>query len=205
MTFATLRLQSARSSDCRGSDVFRMFVRALRAALLTRGIYNQAGDDPMAILHATGIVILAGLSLGLGLTGALIETPEDVTLGQVEERLVWMWVFIITTLVGWIVWSVVAYMVGSRFLSGGAGFRKVLRAIGIVYGPGVLLMLLEVPILGDYLSAVGLLWILVAGVVALHEVQDIDWLGAVLAAGPGWFIGMFIVPAPVIGTLFGPA
>ncbi len=185
--------------------MFRMFVRALRAALLTRGIYNQAGDDPMAILHATGIVILAGLSLGLGLTGALIETPEDVTLGQVEERLVWMWVFIITTLVGWIVWSVVAYMVGSRFLSGGAGFRKVLRAIGIVYGPGVLLMLLEVPVLGDYLSAVGLLWILVAGVVALHEVQDIDWLGAVLAAGPGWFIGMFIVPAPVIGTLFGPA
>ncbi len=183
-----------------------MFVRAVRAALLTRGIYSQAGNDPMAILHATGIVILAGMSLGLGLTGGLVETPErEVDLSQIEDRLVWMWVVLMITLVGWIVWAAVTYLAGSRFLAGGAGFRKVLRALGIVYGPAVLLVFLQVPILGNVVTWVGYSWILVAGIVAIHEVQDIDWLGAVLATTPGWFIGFIVLPAPVLEPLLGPA
>ena len=185
--------------------MIRMFGRALRAALFTRGIYDQAGNDPMAILHATGIVVIAGLSLGLGLTGALVETPEQVVnLSQIQDRMVWMWVVIITTLLGWIVWSGIAYLAGSRFLGGGAGFRKVLRALGIVYGPGILLVFLHIPVVGDVVSSIGLLWILLAGIVAVHEVQEIDWLGAVLATGPGWFIGVTVLPSPVIYPLLGP-
>ncbi len=90
-------------------------------------------------------------------------------------------------------------------MGGKAGFRKLLRALGIVYGPGVLLILLQVPGLGNIFSVIALVWILIAGVVALHELEEeIDWLNAVLATVPGWFVGFFIVPAPVLGPLLGP-
>ena len=90
---------------------------------------------------------------------------------------------------------------GSRLLNGGAQYRQVLRALGLCYGPGVLLAAIAMPAVGVTFALVGSGWVLVAGVVAVHETQDVDWLGAALSAAPGWFLSFVVLPGVVLASL----
>ena len=177
-----------------------MFRRAVGAALLRRQVFRDVSEDPEAILHALGIVILVAISQGLGLMGVLIgETTESFELGALFGRAVDTWILVMGAAVGWVIWSAVAYVLGSKFLGGGAGFRPVLRVMGISHSPGVLLLLTPIPGIGVIFAVVGLLWVLVVTVVALHEIQDIDWVGATLSTVGGWFVFLFIVPRALVG------
>ncbi len=171
-----------------------MLLRAVDAALLKRGVYREVGDDPQAILHALGVVVIVGIAVGIGLTGLEQAGQGGVDQTRLANRLVALWVTITTLLIGWIVWVVLAYLLGSKLMRGGAGYRQILRAIGICYGPAVLIMLISVPRLGDTVPVVGVFWVLIAGVVAMHELQEQDWLSALLATGPGWFLSFWVLP-----------
>ena len=173
-----------------------MLSRAMRAALLNRGVFCDVAEDPTAILHPTGIVVLVGIAIGLGLEGALADIGKPAAeLGSIVDRLVGTWLAIMTTLVGWIVWAAVAFATGTWFLGGRAGFRPILRALGIGYGPGVLLVAASLPGVGPIALAVGHVWVLVTGVVAVHETGEVDWFGAFLATVLGWFLGFIVLRA----------
>ena len=177
-----------------------MFRRAIGVALLRRQVFREVSEDPEAILHALGIVILVAISQGLGLMGVLIgETTESFDLGALGERALSTWILVMGASAGWVVWSATAYVLGSKFLGGGAGFRSVLRVMGISHSPGVLLILTPIPVIGVAFAFVGLLWVLVVTVVALHEIQDIDWVGATLSTFVGWFVFLLIVPRYLVG------
>ena len=179
-----------------------MLSQAIRAARLNRAVYGGLEADADAILHALGAVILAGIAVGLGLMGVvvdLVERPGEV--GSFVDRLLGLWLAIMTMMVGWIVWTAIIYLLGSRFLGGRARFRIILRALGICYGPAVLLVLISVPLVGDPASLLGAVWVLAAAVVATHEIQDMDWLGATLATVPGWFIAFLLLPVFLLEPL----
>ena len=162
------------------------------------------GEDPIAILHALGIVILAGMAFGLGLTGLSVQdsdVPFDTA--RLADRLLGLWLSVITMMVGWIIWVLLAYLLGSRVMRGQASYRQVLRAIGICYGPAVLVSLISVPYVGDAAPVFGVFWVLVAGVAAMREVQKVDWLTALLATGPGWILSFFVLPVAFLQQLFG--
>ena len=179
-----------------------MFARAIRAALLRRKLYHEVREDPEAILNALGIVVLVGMAIGFSRMGVLVGGTADPTdLGSLADRAIGMWLVVMTTLVGWVLWTGVVYLLVTKFLGGGADFRLVLRSLGFGYAPGVLLALGPVPVIGDPLFFVGLLWVLVAGVVAVHEPQEADWLGSFLATFLGWFLCFLLLPSYVIETL----
>lgn len=173
--------------------------RAIMAALLNRALYREVRDDPEAVLHALSIVTLAGIAVGIGLIGLRFAEGESGT-GFGDAVLV-MWAAVVTTLVGWVLWVVLNYALASRLLGGGAQYRQVLRAVGICYGPGVLLAAIAMPVVGMPIGFVGSAWVLVAGVVAVHETQDVDWLGAVLSTTPGWFLSFLFLPAVLLRPL----
>ena len=181
-----------------------MIAQAIRAARLDRGAYRGLLEAPDAILHALGTVVLAGIAAGLGVMGVLVDVTElAVDAGSFSDRLVGLWLWIMTAMVGWVIWGVSCYLLGSRFLGGGAEYRLLLRALGICYGPAVLLTLIAVPWVGAPASAIGIVWVLVAGVVAVREIQDVDWLGAALSTIPGWFLSFLVLPVAFLGSLGG--
>jgi len=167
--------------------------------LLRREVFRQVSDDPGAVLHALGIVVLVAMAKGLGAMGVVgSEIREGVDLGSLAERLIAMWVIVMATAVGWVLWSVVSYLLASRFLKGGAQYRQVLRVLGLSYAPGTLQALSPLPLVGPYINAAAVIWVLVVSVVALHEIQEIDWLGTVLAVFLGWVMFFVILPLVVM-------
>ena len=171
-----------------------MILRAIKAALLNRSTFREVGQEPGAVLYSLGTVMLAGIAIGLGLMGVVTEGAQDpADLGKLADRLLGGWMALIATIVGWILWSGVIYLLGTIFLGGSAGYRQIVRALGISYGPGVLLVMYQLPVVGPVATSIGLLWVLVAGVVAVHEVQQVDWAGAFLSTLLGWFVFFFML------------
>ena len=179
-----------------------MLILAIRAAWLRRDAFRHVADDPDEILKSVGTVLMAIL-FGLGLVGVVGEGAADLDAGSLADRLIELWLVAITTLLGWVMWSASSHVLGGMFLRGGGGFREVLRAQGICYGPLALAVLLPLATVGPPLFFLGMFWVLIAGVASVHEVQTIDWFSATLATLPGWAIfvfGMLVITLSSIGV-----
>jgi len=179
-----------------------MLSRAIKAARLSRGLHRELREDPDAVLHALGTVVLVGIAIGLGAMGALVGIGDKpIELGGLVDRFLGVWLAVTTMLVGWVLWAGVIYFMGALFLDTGTGFRYILHSLGISYGPGVLLAINSFPVVGGPAFAVGSLWVLVAAVVAVRETQEVDWLGAFLSTFLGWFICFLFLPGFVLRHL----
>ncbi len=173
-----------------------MLRRAMKAALLNRATFREVAEDPNAALHSAGLVFLTGLSLGLGLLVVPQEGAEvPVQVSGALPKLIGVWLSTVTIMVGWVIWAGISYVVGKKFLGGGATYRQVLRALGICHGPGVSLVLVQEPGIGIPVAMAGLVWILAASVVAVHEIQETDWLTAISPTMPGWFLSLWLMPS----------
>ncbi len=171
-----------------------MLARAVRAALCDRKAYHGLGEDPAGGLHAMGTVAMAAIAIGLGMWSVAMQTrgisPGIVALLAMS-----------TIALGWVTWTALAYLLGTWLLGGRASYRQLLRAIGVSYGPGVLLLLMAVPFARTAFFFVAALWVLVAGVVAVREVQGFSLLKAAVPTVAGWYVAFFILPSLVFQDL----
>ena len=180
-----------------------MLRMAMRAALLRRDVARDAAADPETILKSLGVVLLSAIVLSLGLLNVVEEgiTQPDLSWSVVGSRLIDVWLVLITMLLGWVLWSLVVYLLGSKFLGGKAVYHQVLRVIGLCYGPGVLFILVQVPNVSFIATPLAGLWVLVAAVVGVKEVQETDWVAAVLSTLLGWALFFVIMPSVLLGNL----
>jgi hypothetical protein len=163
-----------------------MIKRAFRAARLDGRSYKDIADEPQAILQALAIVILAAASFGVGVR-------DEVFQGLQESRTSLMIVAASTILVGWVVWATVIYLIGTWVFGGEATHRILLRAVGIAYSPGILMLLIGVPEVGDALFLVSLFWLLASVTVAVREVQGFPWPRAIASTVTGWIIALWVL------------
>jgi hypothetical protein len=180
-----------------------MIILAIRAAALRRDAFRHVADDPDEILKSVGTVLMAAILFGLGLVGVVGEGAANLDAGSLADRMISLWRVAITTLLGWVMWSASTYVLGGKFLRGGGGFREVLRAQGIGYGPLALAILLPLATVGPALFFVGVGWVLVTGIAGVHEVQDTDWFSAALSTLAGWAIfvfGMLVIIQSSVGV-----
>lgn len=174
--------------------MFKMLNRALSASLLRRCVFRTVADEPDAILSSLGTIVVVAILFGLGLMNVVAEGSMAPDLDRILTRLVNMWMVVITLLIGWILWGLVIYMVGGKFLAGQATFREILRVLGICYGPGVLGLFILVPMVGIYLYLIGQFWTLIIAIVAMREVQKTDWFAATISTVLGWVISLILIP-----------
>ena len=81
-------------------------------------------------------------------------------------------------------------------------FERILRVLGICFGPALLLFLTAItPIEGVVFNFVTI-WMLVAGIIALQEIRQSDWLGAILDCSLGWVVGLQLLPAVLLTGFF---
>ena len=98
-----------------------------------------------------------------------------------------------SALVGWFIWSLITYFVGTKVFGGTASSGELLRTIGFSNSPGVLLIFGFVPILGGFLTFAVWIWGLVAMVVAVRQSLDFSTGKAVLTCIVGWIASLVLI------------
>ena len=157
-----------------------MFRLALRALLLDGGVYEEIRERQETMLSAFGIVAISGFAFGLGVW---VELRDPDVVGFNQREVLGLVMSVSTVLSGWFVWTLFVWILGIRLFQGDTGFRGALRALGVCYSPIMLALFYS---FAPMLLAIGILWILVAGVVAIKNTLDFEWWKAGIAATVGW-------------------
>lgn len=166
----------------RGSLVQRM----IGAAMLNVATYEEVEADRTATGQAAAVVGIVAVATAIGAIG---EGTGGIIAG------------LISAFVGWLVWSALTYVVGTRLFGGTADMGEMLRTIGFAQAPGVLNVLGIIPILGGLVRFVVFLWILVAVVIAIRQALDFSTGKAVGTALIGAIA--YIAIMMVVGLVFG--
>lgn len=164
-----------------------MLDRILGVFKLDVGTFESIEHDQSATGQALIVVILAAIlsGLGSGIFSIFGGTPFIRNfLGG-----------IIGALIGWLVWSVVSWFVGTRLFGGIATADEMLRVIGFANAP---LMLGIIPCIGQL---IGWIWSLVAGFIAIRQGLDLDNTKAFLTALVG-FVTLIVLNV-IIWTVLG--
>lgn len=168
--------------------------RVLGAATLNTGTYEEVEADAGATAQAVGVVVLASLAGGLGLFGLGAQTFRSLVVG------------IIASLIGWIAWAALTYLIGTRLLPESqtkADVGELLRTIAFASAPGLVRVLAILPFVGVAIYALGSIWMFVAMIVAVRQALDYRSTSrAVGVCAVGWVLSLLI--AAIIGNIFAP-
>lgn len=164
-----------------------MLNRILGVFKLDVNIFEEIEHDEEATTQAAMVVAIVAVlgALGSGL-GASFGGGNFLT--SFLSTLIW-------TFVGWLLWSLVSYFVGTTFFGGQATTGEMLRVIGFAYAPQVLAI---IPCIG---WVVGLIWSLIAGFIAIRQGLDLDNVKALLTIVVGAIV--YALGNIVIGALLG--
>lgn len=175
-----------------GSSPSSSYVDRLRGALMLEArTYRDVEQDTNANGQAALTVVLAALAAGIGaiLGRDLIQN----LLGTA-----------ISSLLQWVIFSFVAYYVGSSLFSSGDTSvtpGQVLRTIGFAQAPKILLVLGIIPILGWIVGLVVFFWFLAAAIVALREAFEFD-TGRAVGTGLVALVAILIIDI-LLSAVFG--
>jgi hypothetical protein len=93
---------------------------------------------------------------------------------------------LILSLVGWLIWSFITYIIGTKIFGGIATYGELLRTIGFADAPGILLIFSFIPLLGGVLSFIIGIWGLVAMAIAVRQALDFSTTNAILTCIVGF-------------------
>jgi hypothetical protein len=172
----------------------------VRAAKLEVDLYGEVEADTTANGQAFLAVIVASVASGIGV--AIAEL-------LLEEGAIWfLWgllIGLVTGIVGWFAWSLLAYWLGTTIFKGpetSATYGELLRTIGFSNSPRVLSFLSFVPFFGGLIAFVVSVWALIAGVIAVRQALDLSTWRAIGTCVVGWIIYtllVFLVTGLVLG------
>jgi hypothetical protein len=94
---------------------------------------------------------------------------------------------------GWLIWSLVAMIVGTRVFHGTSDFGQMRRVIWFAYAP---LAIGVVP----WLGFIGAAWVLVAAVIAIREGMEFSTKRSIATMALGW--GAWLAVTLMINVLF---
>ena len=156
--------------------------RIIRAAKLDALLYEEVEADRSSMNQAMAVVILSSLagSLNIGRLGF-----SGIFIG------------VVITLTGWIVWAYITYLVGTKLLPESqteSSFAELLRTIGFSSSPGLIRVIGIVPFISGPVFFITSIWMLVAMVIAVR--QALDYKSTFRAVGVcliGWIIQALII------------
>jgi hypothetical protein len=166
-----------------------MFDRVLRAIRLDPALYREVGADDRLTGEAALIVLAATLLSAIG-TGI---GSRHWALGFGAE-------LINGLLIGWLLWAVVANLVGD-FLGGRSQLGEMVRALGYANAPRFIGLFGFLPCVGWVFRLAAWVLTIVAGVIAIREVMEFDTFKAVVTAVIG--LAAYIVFNMLIGLFYG--
>jgi hypothetical protein len=159
----------------------------VRAARFDTTVYEEVEADSAALGQATLVVVLSSLAGGIG------TINEGGGAGLIGGA--------IGSLVGWYVWALLTYYIGTKWLpepTTQADTGQLLRTLGFASSPGLLRVLGVIPGLGLVALIVAPLWMLATMVLAVRQALDYSGTGRAIVV---CVIG-FLVQIAVIVLIF---
>ena len=144
----------------------KMPERMLGAALLNPDTFEDVEHDRGATIQAALVVILVSLAFGIG---GFLNGDGDFLRGVVFG--------VIRGVLLWTVWALTAMLIGTTFLKTAAthaDWGQVARGTGFAQTPGLLSILVFVPIAGIIIWCGALVWQLVAMTISFRQTLDYE-------------------------------
>jgi len=167
-----------------------VFNRILRAIRLDPTVYREIAADEAAMGQAAIIVVIVSL---LSAIGSSFGTEN----GLVSLLVNW----ITGIVVGWIVWAVLTYFIGSKLFGGRSSTAEMMRVLGFASAPRLLGILGVIPCVGWIAPIIGWILAFVAGFIAVRESMEFETGNAILTVVISWVISFAITLA--VGLLLG--
>lgn len=165
--------------------------RMIGAAKLRVATYEQVEADGSATGQALAVVVISSAAAGLRFSRTW--NLSAFVAGA------------LAALLGWLIWATLTYFIGTKILpepQTKSNVGELLRTTGFASSPGVLHVLGRVPLIGEVLSAIVSVWMLVAMVIAVRQALDYRSTGrAVGVCVIGWLV--YVAVALFIGNLPG--
>jgi hypothetical protein len=156
--------------------------RMIGAAMLDVSVYEEVEADTGATGQAAGVVAIVALASAIG----GIDGGVRGIIGGV-----------LAAIVGWLIWAGMTYLIGDKLLGGTATWGELLRTLGFAQTPGVLLVIGVIPVLGALVALIVMVWVLLAGIIAIRQALDFETGRAVATAL------LAIIPAGILRWLVG--
>ena len=163
-----------------------MIPRMKGAASLDIETFEEVEHDQTATGQAAAVVMVVAVCQGVGDSGTGL-------LGALGSGLL--------TLIAWLVFAGITYLVGEKIFQGRATWGEVLRTLGFAQAPGVLYLLGVVPVLGLVLTAFVSLWVLVASFIGIRQALDIGNFKTFLTILVGGGVYSFLTLFPFFSAL----
>ena len=163
-----------------GSIVNRM----IGAATLSVPTYEEVEHDKEATGQAAIVVVIVAICSAIGNSG---RGSTGIIGG------------LIGSLLGWLIWSGITYIIGDKLLGGTATWGELLRTIGFAQAPGVFNILGIIPGLGRIVIAIVGIWVLITGVIAIRQALDFGTGKAIATALIGWLA--MVIPIMLLGGM----
>jgi hypothetical protein len=141
--------------------------RLIPALRLDPALYTEVSADRAASGQAFLVVLLSGVSNGLGLMPQLGTAGISAGAGA--------------GVLGWFAWTAVVFVIAAPFGRRLPG-RSLLRALGFATAPGVFLIVGVMPALGRVARPAVVIWLVAATVVAVEAVYGMSRRRAVLVS-----------------------
>lgn len=164
----------------------RHSIRWLRQVLadaltLNQDFYEHSHQYPAAARYARSIVVLAGLSHGLG-SGLilLLYRPSflELSLGVLINGL--------SVVVGFYLWTYGLWKINTYLATSVPPYRELLVPVGFAYSPQVLNLLTVIPLFGPPITLALAGWTLLGAIAAVRAGLNIGLVKATLLAGVGF-------------------
>jgi hypothetical protein len=167
--------------------------RVFGALRMDAATYEAIEADPAALRQAVMVVVGFGVAAGIGLAGSS-PTVQSVAIAALGA------------LAAWVSWAFVVYHFGVRVFPEPrtrSDVAEIARTIGFSAAPGLLLVLLAVPIGRPVIFTVVAAWMLASMIVAVRQALDFTHLSRAIAVClAGWLVASVLVLA--LGLAFGP-
>jgi hypothetical protein len=160
--------------------------RMIGVSTLKQPFFADIRRDTDATGQALIVVALAAIAAGIGAAG------------QQEPGIIWQ---VIKAIGGWVIFSVVAFFIGSMFNRGGEriSLGQVLRLMGFAQAPKIIGALAIIPLIGWIAGLAAAIWFLIVAIVALREAFHVP-TGTAAAIGVLSLAVVFVVSV-IVGTV----
>ena len=141
-----------------------MIGRMLGAARLNSDTFEEVERDSGAMIQAVLVVVIVAIASGIG---GILSGDSSILDGLLFG--------VIRGIVGWVVWALLALLVGTTILKSAnteADWGQVARCTGFAQTPGILGVLVFIPVAGAIILVLSFFWQLAAMVVALRQSLD---------------------------------
>ncbi len=156
-------------------DLIRKMVSASK---LDINVYDEVESDPNATKEAFLVVLLVAFCNGIGMIG--ISGFMGIITG------------IVTSIVAWVLWSVIIYVIGVRGFGHSSDLGELLRSLGFAYSPGILNIFMLLPFIGHVFPYITSIWVFLTFIVAIRQALDCDTSRAILISVLGFLAYLII-------------